>query len=294
MIFKNGLVLGIGEILWDLLPEGRQLGGAPANFAFHCRQLGASSIVASSVGSDIPGARIKDFLAWNLIGDLVQTDHNRPTGTVEVSLDESGIPSYKIVEGVAWDYIHFNAALGEIAKTADIICFGSLAQRGDVSRETIRRVLTESKKDAFKIFDINIRQHFYDRDLLQISMKLANVLKVNDEELVLLTRLFDLPAEEDQAVRHLVKQFDLRLLALTKGASGSCLYKGDEKSVLETPQVNVVDTVGAGDAFTAALAVGLFKDLPLGEIHKGAVGLSAYVCTREGGTPKHGDLSVFS
>jgi fructokinase len=294
MIFKNGLVLGIGEILWDLLPEGRQLGGAPANFAFHCRQLGAATIVASSVGGDIKGARIKDFLAWNLLGDLVQTDHHRPTGTVEVTLDENGIPSYKIIEDVAWDYIQYNTAIGEIAKTADVICFGSLAQRHHVSRNTILRVLKESKENCLKIFDINLRQNFYDNQILTESLGKANVLKINEEEFNILIDIFGLNADQDTAAGSMIEKFNLKVLALTAGEKGSYLYKPKEKSFIRTPEVKVVDTVGAGDAFTAAMAVGLYKDLPLKKIHEGAVKLSAYVCTRQGATPEHDNLKIFN
>ncbi len=293
MIFENGLVLGIGEILWDLLPEGRQLGGAPANFAFHCKQLGASAIVASSVGNDQPGAKIKDFLAWNHIGDLVQTDPKKPTGVVEVHVDSNGVPTYNIIENVAWDYMHYNSGIGEIAKTADVICFGSLAQRNDVSKLTIQRTLKESNDKCLRIFDINIRQDYYSKQLLIESLILANVLKINGDELDLLIRLLDLPIDPEKAIESLMQQFDLRLLALTMGEKGSSLHMVNERSFLETPKVQVLDTVGAGDSFTAALAVGLLKGLPLSDVHAAAVALSAYVCTMKGATPKHEGLQFF-
>jgi fructokinase len=293
MEIEKGLVLGVGEVLWDLLPEGRQLGGAPANFAYHCAQLGAPSMIASRVGNDQLGAKIKDFLAWNNVGDLVQTDPGKPTGTVEVKLKEQGVPEYNIIEDVAWDFIEFSTSLREAATNADVVCFGSLAQRNAVSRAAIQQVLRHNDKETWRIFDINLRQHYYDEDILSESLNLCNVLKINDEELEVLKEMFGLGSGREEAIEGLVQRYGVKVLALTLGEQGSWLYDGVQRSFMETPRVNVVDTVGAGDSFTAAMAVGLMKEQDLKTIHKAAVQLSAFVCTQKGATPKHGERKFY-
>jgi fructokinase len=288
MTIEKGLVLGVGEVLWDLLPEGKQMGGAPANFAYHCGQLGAPSMIASRVGNDPLGAKIKDFLAWNNVGDLVQTDPEKPTGTVEVELKEQGIPEYNIIEDVAWDFIEFSTSLREAASNAEVVCFGSLAQRSTASRHAIQQVLHHIKKDKWRLFDINLRQDYYDEDIITESVKLCNVLKINDEELEVLKHMFTLPSGQDEAIDAVMQQYGIKLLALTMGENGSWLYDGGKRSYMETPKVDVADTVGAGDSFAAALAVGLMKGQDLETIHEAAVQLSAFVCTQKGATPKHG------
>ena len=276
------LILALGEVLWDLLPSGRQLGGAPANFAYHAAQLGADARIVSAVGNDDLGreilARQRDL---GLDTSLIHVDPRRPTGTVTVSLD-AGQPTYTIREDVAWDFVPTTPRVLDLAARADCVCYGTLAQRGDVSRETIRAVLAAARPDCLRILDVNFRQHYYDRDLVDRSLRFATVLKINDDELPRLTALLhpNRSPFEDYP--------DLRWVAVTRGDRGSELRARDGR-VADHPGHDagpVADTVGAGDAFTAALAMGLLAGLPLARINDNANRLAAFVCTQSGATPK--------
>ena len=279
------LVVGIGEVLWDLLPSGKQLGGAPANFAYHAQQLGARGAVVSAVGKDALGdellARLREL---GLDTRHVTADWRRPTGTVSVTLDAAGVPSYVIHEKVAWDALVFNAALRDLARSADVMCFGTLAQRTATSRDCISDTLDQSP--GICIFDINLRQHYYSRDVIESSLIEAPVMKINDEELAVVARLFDLSGPAD-LLRMLFDRYEMGLIAVTRGGRGSILYPQDGEP-LEHPGVpvtNLVDTVGAGDAFTAALAIGLLRNEPLDRVNAAANRLAAYVCSQPGATP---------
>ena len=283
---NNKYVVGIGEVLWDVLPEGKKLGGAPANFAYHVSQFGLNSRVVSAIGNDKLGAEIeRDFSEKGLEGIIEKVAY--PTGTVQVSLDDNGVPNYTIKENVAWDNIPFTPALKELAQHTCAVSYGSLAQRNIVSRETIHAFLDAMPKEgAYKIFDINLRQNFYTKDIICESLERCNVLKINDEELVAVSRLFGYPGIDLQdRCWILLAKYDLKMLILTCGVNGSYVFTPGHVSFVETPKVTVADTVGAGDSFTAAFVSAILRGLSVSEAHKLAVNVSAYVCTQNGAMP---------
>lgn len=283
---NNKYVVGIGEVLWDVLPEGKKLGGAPANFAYHVSQFGLNSRVVSAIGNDKLGAEIeRDFSEKGLEGIIEKVAY--PTGTVQVSLDDNGVPNYTIKENVAWDNIPFTTALKELAQHTCAVSYGSLAQRNIVSRETIHAFLDAMPKEgAYKIFDINLRQNFYTKDIICESLERCNVLKINDEELVAVSRLFGYPGIDLQdKCWILLAKYDLKMLILTCGVNGSYVFTPGHVSFVETPKVTVADTVGAGDSFTAAFVSAILRGLSVSEAHKLAVNVSAYVCTQNGAMP---------
>ncbi len=283
---NNKFVVGIGEVLWDVLPEGKKLGGAPANFAYHVSQFGLKSRVVSAIGNDKLGAEIeRDFSEKGLEGIIEKVAY--PTGTVQVSLDDNGVPNYTIKENVAWDNIPFTTALKELAQHTCAVSYGSLAQRNIVSRETIHAFLDAMPKEgAYKIFDINLRQNFYTKDIICESLERCNVLKINDEELVAVSRLFGYPGIDLQdKCWILLAKYDLKMLILTCGVNGSYVFTPGHVSFVETPKVAVADTVGAGDSFTAAFVSAILRGLSVSEAHKLAVNVSAYVCTQNGAMP---------
>lgn len=285
---KRNLVVGIGEALWDILPEGKKLGGAPANFAYHVSQFGLESIVVSAVGNDKLGKEILDNLTDKKLNTLIDEVHY-PTGTVQVELDNNGIPCYDIKENVAWDNIPFTENLKSIAEKTTAVCFGSLAQRNIVSRETINKFLNliPNKKGIYKIFDINLRQGFYTKDILCHSMEQCNILKINDEELVTVSRLFGYPGIDLQdKCWILLAKYNLEMLILTCGVNGSYVFTPGNVSFVETPKVEVADTVGAGDSFTAAFIAALLMKKSVREAHQFAVNVSAFVCTQNGAMPQ--------
>ncbi|WP_308777275.1 carbohydrate kinase [uncultured Bacteroides sp.] len=284
---NNTLVVGMGEALWDVLPEGKKLGGAPANFAYHVSQFGLDSRVVSAVGDDKLGMEILDNFREKELNSMIEIVPY-PTGTVQVELDAAGVPCYDIKEGVAWDNIPFTPALEDLAHNTRAVCFGSLAQRSVVSRETINRFLDAmpQNSDVLKIFDINLRQSFYTKEILCNSFRKCNILKINDEELVTVSRLFGYPGIDLQdKCWILLAKYNLKMLILTCGVNGSYVFTPGEVSFVETPKVNVADTVGAGDSFTAAFVASLLKGLSIRDAHKLAVQTSAYVCTQNGAMP---------
>ena len=282
------LVVGMGEALWDMLPEGRKLGGAPANFAYHVSQFGLDSRVVSAVGDDELGNEIlANFAEKQLECQIEKVAY--PTGTVLVTLDEKGVPCYEIKEGVAWDNIPYTPALENLAKQTRAVCFGSLAQRNAVSRETINRFIDEMPQDEniLKIFDINLRQHFYSKELIEASLKKSNVLKINDEELVVVGEMFgfaDIDFQDKCWI--LLAKYNLKMLILTCGTEGSYVFTPGEVSFLETPQVQVADTVGAGDSFTGAFVAAILNGKTVKDAHRLAVDVSAFVCTQNGAMPE--------
>jgi len=280
------LVIGVGEVLWDLLPAGKQLGGAPANFAYHAHALGAEALVVSRVGNDAPGREILDRLSGlGLRTDGITTDSSAPTGTVSVALDAEGQPTFTIHENVAWDFIEAgNGVLREAAR-ANAICFGTLAQRQPVARAAIRAVLDAAPPTTLRIFDINLRQHFWSRELIVESLQSADVLKLNDEELPALARLLGMAGDESTLLRQLAARFDLKAVALTKGAKGSSLLAAGELVNCPGSRIAVADTVGAGDSYTAALALGLLAGHEPERIIEFAHLVADYVCTQPGATP---------
>lgn len=280
------VVLGLGEVLWDLLPAGKQLGGAPANFAYHAHALGADALVVSRVGDDALGREILERLrAWGLPTEGLGVAPSAPTGTVSVELSADGQPRFTIHENVAWDRLTVDEAVLAKARTADAICFGTLAQRSEPSRTTIRTLVAATPGNALRIFDINLREHYYSREILEASLGLASVLKVNDAELPVLARLLDLPGDTKRQIAHLAERFQLRLVALTRGSKGSLLFAAGQWSEHGGLCVVVKDTIGAGDAFTAAMALGFLAGWPLDVVSQRANEVAAWVCTQSGATP---------
>lgn len=283
----NNLVVGMGEALWDVLPEGKKIGGAPANFAYHVKQFGLPSCVVSAVGDDALGKEIIENFeskGLNMLVDMVPY----PTGTVQVEIDQAGIPQYDIKENVAWDNIPFSPALESIAKDTKAVCFGSLAQRNIVSRETISNFLDSipEENDPLIIFDINLRQGFFTKETICESMERCNILKINDEELITISRLFGYPGIDLQdKCWILLGKYNLKMLILTCGVNGSYVFTPGNISFFPTPSVEVADTVGAGDSFTAAFISSILKGKSVEEAHHRAVETSAFVCTQSGAMP---------
>jgi fructokinase len=288
---RSYVMVGLGEILWDLLPEGKKLGGAPANFAYHARALGNRGLPASRVGSDGPGREIIAALtALGIPVDHIQVDGNHATGSVEVSLDAAGLPRYRIKEQVAWDFIEFNAQLVELAARCDAVCFGSLAQRSEVSRGTIHKFLAALPPRTLRVLDVNLRQSFYSAELLDRSLEAAGLVKLNHEELPLLLDLLDLsagggPGTERADCRRLLKRYALRLVCLTRGERGSLLITEGEEEEHPGFSVTVADTVGSGDAFTAALVHHFLRRTPLAKISTAVNRYGSWVATQTGATP---------
>lgn len=280
------LVAGLGEILWDLLPSGRQLGGAPANFAYHAGRLGCTATIVSAVGTDTLGEDIVRRLdTLGVKRDYLAVSSKYPTGTVTVALGAGGQPTFTIHENVAWDHIPWTPALGRLAGRLDAVCFGSLCQRSKTSRQTVRRFLAAVPDRCIRIFDVNLRQHWYDREIIETSLGLADVVKLNDDELPVVATLLKLRGRGDDALLELLERWGLRLAALTRGANGSVLRTSQQRVENPGVPVEVADTVGAGDAFAAALAVGLLREDPLERISEAANRLGAYVAGCAGATP---------
>ncbi len=280
-------VVGMGEALWDVLPEGKKIGGAPANFAYHVSQFGLPGYVVSAVGEDALGKEILENLTSKGLTYLIP-EVPYPTGTVQVEIDQAGIPQYDIKENVAWDNIPYTAHLQAIAENTKAVCFGSLAQRNIVSRTTINRFLDAMPKlkDSLVVFDVNLRQGFYNKEILCNSMKRCNILKINDEELITISRMFGYPGIDLQdKCWILLGKYNLKMLILTCGINGSYVFTPGNVSFQPTPKVEVADTVGAGDSFTAAFIANILKGKSVAESHALAVQTSAFVCTRKGAMP---------
>ncbi|MDR1526443.1 MAG: carbohydrate kinase [Dysgonamonadaceae bacterium] len=305
-------IIGLGEILWDMLPSGKVLGGAPSNFAYHVSQFGLNGYAISAIGNDLLGKEILDSLVEKRLNFLIE-NVDFPTGTVQVTLDEKGVPQYEICEGVAWDNIPFTQQSEELARVCDAICFGSLAQRNVVSRTTILKILELVPATALKIFDINLRQHFYSKEIIENSLKHCNILKINDEEVVIVAKLLypviaakaaipqtvqEIAGQarnddfEVEVCKRLLQEYNLKMVILTKGVIGSSVITTNETSYIDTPKVHVADTVGAGDSFTGTFVAALLNSESVRNAHKLAVEVSAYVCTQHGAMPKLPDAFV--
>jgi fructokinase len=280
------LVVGIGELLWDLLPDGRQMGGAPANFAFHAQALGASSAIVSAVGDDRSGREILEELGRRgLERSGIAVVSGAPTGTVTVALDAGGIPHYTIHEGVAWDVLPWTTGLGDLAARADAVCFGSLAQRSPVSRATIGAFLDATGPDCLRVLDLNLRQAYFSRETVHGLLGRATVLKLNDDELATVAGMLSFPGPESRVLAALLEAYPLSLIALTKGPSGSRLFGRGVDIIDPGHPIETADTVGAGDAFTAALVAGMLRRKGWEEIGERANRVAAFVCSRKGAWP---------
>ncbi len=279
-------IVGIGEILFDLLPAGAQLGGAPANFAYHVCRLGGRGVAVSAIGKDKLGEEVKSILASKkLEAVLPEVDH--PTGVVHVDLDGRGVPQYTIVEDVAWDNVPYTPEMKELASQAAAVCFGTLAQRNPVTRATVMSFIADMPSDSLKVYDINLRQHFYSREIIEDSLRVSDILKINDEEIGVVSELLGLGPSPAQACLSLISLYGLRLVILTKGADGSEVITPDARYRVKCPKVKIADTVGAGDSFTAAFVYSYLRGDSIEDCHRVANRISAFVCSRNGAMPEY-------
>ena len=280
-------VVGLGEVLWDVLPDGKKLGGAPANFAYHAGQFGLDTLAVSALGKDaLADETIAALDERGLKYLLPRVDY--PTGTVQVTLTVDGIPTYEIKENVAWDNIPYTPELAEIASNCRAVCFGSLAQRNVTSWATIRQFLDNTPTDCLKVFDINLRQQFYTKDVIEESLKRCNILKINDEELVIIKRMYGYDDLDMRGIcEKILADYQLKMLVLTCGTNGSYVFAPGLTSFQETPKVKVADTVGAGDSFTGSFCAAILNGKSLEDAHRKAVAVSAFVCTQNGAMPKY-------
>jgi fructokinase len=279
--------VGLGEILWDMLPAGKQLGGAPANFAYHAQALGGQGVVVSCVGDDELGQEIITRLdELGLDRRYLAVDKSHPTGTVTVELDEYGKPDYTIHENVAWDFIPWHPRLAELAGRTDAVCFGSLCQRSEISHRAVRAFLEATVPECLRVFDINLRQSYFNKGIVQTMLELSNVLKLNDEELPVVAELLGLAGSEDELFARLTDNYGLRVIAVTRGGHGSRLYAQGRSSEHKGFRAQVADTVGAGDSFAAAITLGLLCGRSLDEINEFANSLASFVCSQSGATPR--------
>lgn len=286
------IVVGLGEALFDCLPTGRKLGGAPANFAYHVSQFGLTGYAVSAIGKDELGKEITD--TFDKVGlHSILPVVKEPTGTVQVTLDQKGIPQYEICLGVAWDNIPFTEEMKALAQKADAVCFGSLAQRSSVSRATIHAFLDAMPKAALKVFDINLRQQWYTKEVIETSLQKSNILKINDEEILVVKPLLELQGTTYRELcMELIRRYDLQMVILTCGTEGSYVFSEQEESFLPTPKVQVADTVGAGDSFTGAFVAQLLQGQSIRQAHETAVKVSAFVCTQAGAMPQYDSQSL--
>ena len=278
-------VAGIGEILFDILPKGKMLGGAPANFAFHSKILGLDSNLVSAIGNDTAGTDIRQILSgMDVSTEYIQCVHF-PTGTVKVTLDSMGIAKYDITENVAWDHIAWTNNNRILASEVDAVCFGSLAQRSKESHKSIQNFLAHTKDACLKVFDINLRQNYFSCEIIESSLQMANVLKLNEDELDALKTLFDLPKSDEKALGVILNRYKLQFIAFTQGAAGSTMIDHHDTYHCPGIPVPVKDTIGAGDSFTAAMIMGKLHNLPLSKINRLASKVAASVCSQHGATP---------
>jgi fructokinase len=278
------VIAGIGEVLWDVYPDAARFGGAPANFACHAAALGVDAWMASAVGvDDLGNSALATLETAGVECGTIARDRDHDTGQVLVTLDDSGRASYRFADDSAWDHLEWSAALESLARRCDAVCFGTLGQRSPTSRVTIQRFVRATPERALRVFDVNLRQHFFDAETIHISLQTASAVKLNEEELPRVAELCQIDGSTPrQMLKELVTRYDLRLAALTCGAEGALLIAGDEESTCPAVPARVVDTVGAGDAFTATLVPDFLRGLPLDEINRHANAVASYVCSQPG------------
>jgi fructokinase len=290
---KKFAIAGIGELLWDIFKYEKKLGGAPANFAYHVTALGHDGIIISRIGNDKIGREAVDFLEeLNLTTGYIQVDKNKPTGTVVVEIDKDNQPDYIIKEGVAWDFLEWNENFNELTASIDAVCFGTLAQRNRITRQTILKFLRKVNKKAVKILDINLRQNFYNEQLINESLKLADIVKLNIEELGILSNMLEINKKYDEKdlCRFFVDRYKLSLICLTKGEEGSLITNGSSFSESPSFPYIVADRVGAGDSFTAAMIIQFLKGRMLPEVNEYANKLASWVTSNKGGMPVYDSI----
>lgn len=281
----EGKIIGLGEILWDMLPTGKQLGGAPANFAYHVCRLGGSGWAVSAISDDELGREIKSTLSTKKLNTILE-EVNEPTGTVQVTLNAAGVPTYDITEGVAWDHIPFTERIGDLAKETSAVCFGTLAQRSPESRATIHEFIENMPDGSLKVYDINLRQNYYDEKIISDSLRLADILKINDEELEIVSKMLCLSGTSEERCRAISREFNLKFVILTMGGDGSKVILEDRVHLSTPGKINIVDTVGAGDSFTAAFMLAYLRGESIENAHTLATEVSSYVCTKAGAMPE--------
>lgn len=282
----KGKIIGLGEILWDMLPQGKQLGGAPANFAYHVCRLGGDGWAVSSICDDELGGEIKDVLNKKGLNAILE-EVEQPTGTVQVSLDAAGVPTYTIMEDVAWDNIPFTDRIMSLAREASAVCFGTLAQRSAISRETIWKFIKSMPEDSLKVYDINLRQHYFDKELICANLEISDILKINDDELEIVSTMLGIEGSQVERCRAVIAQFGLRFIILTKGSKGSDVITMEKVHSIVPEKITIADTVGAGDSFTAAFIISYLKGEPIEKCHTLAGKISSYVCTKAGAMPEY-------
>ena len=282
-------IVGLGEVLWDVFPDGPRFGGAPANFACSAAGVGGDAVhvaMVSAVGNDSLGRKALEALAEHAVDVQCVNQIDFQTGQVLVSLDEHGKATYEFASNTAWDHLEWRDSLKMLAEQTDAVCFGTLGQRSEISAKTIQQYVLSTPLDALRVFDVNLRPPFWTSDAVLRSLELSNVLKLNDEELPIVAALLHIEGSHESIMRQLMERYSLKLIALTRGSNGSFLLsETGENSNLPGKPSNVVDTVGAGDAFTASMIVGLLSNRPLADIHAWAAEVAAYVCSQAGATP---------
>ncbi|WP_182866533.1 carbohydrate kinase family protein [Rhodopirellula sp. JC639] len=285
-------VVGIGEVLWDVFPDGPRFGGAPANFSCSTSELSrgsARALMVSAVGDDELGRKAIESLKQRGVDISVVQTNPHSTGKVDVQLDDSGSASYQFAEDSAWDHLQWNDELSRVAAACDAVCFGTLGQRREQSRQTIRRFVNSTPESALRILDVNLREPFDDDAIIRQSLGLANVLKLNDDELLRLARLDGLTGGDVDLMQQLAQQHQLRYVALTRGDEGAVIVSEDAVSELPGIPTEVADTVGAGDAFTAAITLGLLAGHDIDTVNRNAIAVASYVCSQPGATMKFPD-----
>jgi len=285
---KDHQIVGLGEVLWDIFPDGEQFGGAPANFACSTAGLArgrAEVFLVSSVGQDELGDRAIAALQEKSVATTHVTRQDRPTGAVHVTLDANGQAKYEFAKDAAWDHLRWSDGLSQLAARTDAVCFGTLGQRNGVSREAILRFLKATRPTCLRVFDVNLRPPFYDDEIISNSLAVANVLKLNEDELPILARIYKLSGTRISLLQQLADRFELLAVALTCGPEGAVLIRGDQVSQHPGLKTTVVDTVGAGDAFTATSVLGLLDGEQLDAINRRACEVAVFVCSQAGATP---------
>lgn len=282
------VIVSVGEILWDRFPKEAQLSGAPTNVAIHAAALGAESWLVSAVGNDSLGNMAFNKLdAAGVHRDTVPQMFHHATGTVLMKLDQKGTMKYDFAENVAWDHMAWSPRIEKVVKRAEALTFGTLAQRSQISRNTVRHAAGATSARAWRLFDVNLRQNYYDSETIRTSLTLSNAVKMNERELPEVARRCGLRGTtESEMLLSLCDKFALRLAVLTRGTKGALLRSHTLAVEVSSPQADVVDFVGSGEAFTAALLVGLLEGLSLDQAGTKACALAAYVRSQPGATPE--------
>lgn len=288
---KKLTIAGIGELLWDVLPDNEVLGGAPVNFAYHVSALGARGVPVSTIGRDPRGENALNELQLRGVDiAAISRSDEFVTGYVKVTVDEEGKATYYFPKDVAWDHLLVNDYAESLCGKLDAVCFGSLGQRSEQSRRAIHGFLDMLRPETVTVFDVNLRQDYFSRQVIELSLKRTDILKLNEEELPVLASLLELKGPRDAWLAVLIKKYHLEMAILSRGDSGSLLMTQGQSSEHSGIITHVEDTIGAGDAFTAAVTIGYLQGMALDDINEKANRIAAYVCSQQGAIP---DLPEF-